>query len=91
MKNIITEEFNVLHLSTKEKLVLKKIGELSKVKSSDYSLFNPYGIKTMQLFTSNYLTKFHEQYLLQKRQEGKVLTYELRGIAVFALEYELLE
>lgn len=91
LKNIITEEFNGLYLSTKEKLVLKKIGELKKVKPSDYSLFNSFGIKTMQLFISNYLTKFNEQYLLQKRQEGKVITYELRGIAVFALEYELLE
>lgn len=91
LKSIITEEFNGLYLSTKEKLVLKKIGELKKVKPSDYAHFNAFGIKTMQLFTNNYLTKFHDQYLLQRRQEGKILTYELRGIAVFALEYELLE
>lgn len=91
LKSIITQEFNGLYLSSKEKLVLKKIGELNKVKPSEYTLFSAFGIKTMQLFTTNYLTKFHEQYLLQKRQEGKILTYELRGIAVFALEYQLLE
>lgn len=91
LKNIITEEFNGLYLSTKEKLVLKKIGELNKVKPSDFGLFSAFGVKTMQLFTINYLTKFHDQYLLQRRQEGKILTYELRGIAVFALEYKLLE
>lgn len=91
LKNIITEEFNGLYLANKERQILKKIGQLSKVKPKDFNEFKELGIKTMQEFTMNYLVKFQDQYLLQRRQEGKVLTYELRGISVFALEYGLLD
>jgi hypothetical protein len=90
LKNIITEEFNGLYLPQKEKNVLKKIGELKKIKPSDYKEFNEFGIRSLQDFTKNYLTKLSSQYLLLRRQEGKVITYELRGISVFALEYGFL-
>lgn len=88
LKFIITHEFEGLYLTTKEKQILKKIGEFAKVKPKDFGAF---GVKTMQEFTKNYLVKFQDQYLLQKRQEGKILTYELRGISVFALEYGLID
>ena len=87
LKRIITQEFNGLYLSTEEKFVLQKIGELKSVKPSDFKDFN---IGTMQKFTKNYLTKLADQNLLLRRQEGKKLTYELRGISVFASEYNLL-
>jgi hypothetical protein len=91
LKTIITREFEGLYLSQKEKQVLKKIGNLSKVKPNDFSNFKNIGIKTMQEFTKNYLSKLNDQYLLFRRQKGKVITYELRGISVFALEFGLLD
>ncbi|MBI1836419.1 MAG: ATP-binding protein [Flavobacteriia bacterium] len=91
LNNIISVEFNGLYLTRKEKMVLKRIGELKKVKPNHYTEFKDFGIKTLQEFVSKYLVKLHQQYLLQKRQEGKILTYELRGISVFANEYGLLD
>lgn len=90
LKNIITDEFSGLYLTQTEKSVLKKVGELKKVKSKDYLEFKDLGINTMQKFTNNYLTKLADQHLLLRRQEGKLITYELRGISVFANEYGLL-
>lgn len=91
LKHIITEEFNGLYLSNEEKQALKKIGEKGRVKPKDYNDFKDLGVKTLQAFTSTFLVKLQEQHLLLRRQEGKVLTYELRGISVFASEYGLLE
>ena len=90
LQNIITEEFEGLYLTLSEKGVLRKIGELKKVRPKDYLEFKEFGIKTMQKLSKNYLTKLNEQNLLLRRQEGKLLTYELRGISVFALEYGIL-
>lgn len=91
LKRLITEDFNGLHLDPEEKQVLKKIGQLIKVKPSDFHEFKEFGITTMQAFVNNYLTKLNDQQLLFRRQEGKLVTYELRGISVFALEYGLLD
>lgn len=91
LKHIIKEEFSGLYLTRNEKSVLKKIGELKKVRSKDYVEFKGLGVGTMQKFTNNYLTKLNNQYLLLRRQEGPLITYELTGISVFALEYELLD
>lgn len=91
LKNIIQEEFNGLYLTQNEKLVLKKIGELGKVSPKDYNSFKEFGAGTMQNFTTNFLAKLKDQQLLFRRQEGKKLTYELRGISVFALEYGMLD
>lgn len=90
LKNIITEEFEGLYLTNVEKAVLKKIGELSKVKPSDFKEFKSCGVETLQQFTTKYLLKLADQNLLQRRQEGKNVTYELRGIASLSSEYELL-
>ncbi len=90
LKNIITEEFEGLYLTNVEKAVLKKIGELSKVKPSDFKEFKSCRVETLQQFTTKYLLKLADQNLLQRRQEGKNVTYELRGIASLSSEYELL-
>ncbi|MDO1512247.1 hypothetical protein Q2T41_06220 [Maribacter confluentis] len=90
LKNIIVDEFNGYHLSHDEKKVLKKIGEMNTVRPKDFVHFKEYGVKTMQKFTNSFLVKLADQNLLLRRQEGKSLTYELRGISVFALEYGLL-
>lgn len=91
LKNIIQEEFNGLYLNSVEKQVLQKIGELKKIRAKDFNQFKNLGIDTMQKFTNNYLSKLSEQQLLLRRQEGKTVTFELRGISVFAMEYSLLK
>jgi hypothetical protein len=88
LKELINEEFNGLHLTLTEKQVLKKIGNMKKVSPND---FRDFGVKTMQKFTENFLTKLNKQQILLRRQEGKSITYELRGISVFALEFGLLD
>ena len=88
LKNIISEEFRGLYLNIDEKKVLKDIGKLEKVRPSDFKIFE---VGTMQKFVKNYLIKLKEQQLLFRRQEGKSLTYELRGISIFASEYGLLD
>lgn len=90
LKNIISEEFEGLYLTNIEKSVLKKIGELGKVKPKDFKEFEKCGVTTLQLFTVNYLTKLADQNLLLRRQEGKNITYELRGVSSLSLEYDLL-
>lgn len=90
LKNIITDEFEGLYLTTVEKSVLEKIGELKKVKAVDFKQFKSCGVETLQQFTISYLTKLANQNLLLRRQEGKNITYELRGVASLSLEYELL-
>ncbi|WP_291065100.1 AAA family ATPase [Empedobacter sp. UBA4754] len=91
LRDKILEEFAGLYLLNEEKGILKKIGELEKIKPKDYAQFSQFGIKTLQDFSSNYLTRFASQNLLLRRQEGKVVTYELRGIAFLALEFEIIE
>lgn len=91
LKEIIDAEFKGLYLTPEEKQVLKKIGQLKKVKPKDYLEFKGLGIDTMQKFITNYLSKLSDQQLLLRRQEGKTVTYELRGISVFALEFKFLD
>lgn len=91
LKNIIMDEFEGLYLTNEEKSVLKVIGKLGKVKPKDFKDFSHIGIKTLQQFTTTYLIKLNDQNLLLKRQEGKVVTYELRGIASLSLEFELID
>lgn len=90
LEQIIKHEFEGLYLTNEEKLVLNRIGDMKKVKPKDFNEFKFFGINTMQNFTTNYLIKMNEQQLLLRRQEGKSVTYELRGISVFAKEYNLL-
>lgn len=91
LKEKIMEEFEGLYLTNEEKSILKNIGEIGKIKPKDFKEFSAFGVKNLQEFTFNYLTKFSQQNLLFKRQEGKVVTYELRGIAFLALEFEVIE
>lgn len=91
LKNIIVDEFEGLYLPNTEKAVLKKIGELVKIKAGDYKQFKEFGIDTLQKFTNNYLVKLADQNLLLRRQEGKNITYELRGVASLSMEYGLLD
>jgi hypothetical protein len=91
LKNIISGEFEGLYLSTEEKCVLKKIGEKLKIKPKDFRDFASCKVGTIQNFTQNFLSKMADQNLLLKRQEGKTITYELRGVAALALEYNLLD
>jgi hypothetical protein len=91
LRDKIIEEFEGLYLLNEEKAILKKIGQLVKIKPKDYKEFGHCGVKTIQEFSINYLTRFTKQNLLLKRQEGTVVTYELRGIAFLALEYNIIE
>lgn len=91
LKEKIIEEFEGLFLLNEEKAILKKISELVKIKPKDYKEFSHCGVKTLQEFSINYLTRFTQQNLLLKRQEGKIVTYELRGIAFLALEFSIIE
>jgi hypothetical protein len=91
LKEKIIEEFEGLFLLNEEKAILKKIGELVKIKPKDYKEFSHCGVKTLQEFSISYLTRFTQQNLLLKRQEGKIVTYELRGIAFLALEFSIIE
>ena len=88
LRNIVRAEFDGLHLKPKEKLVLSKIHELGSARPSDYKVF---GLKTMQDFSSNYLSKLHNSNLLTRRQEGRAVFYSLRGIAIMAAEFGLID
>jgi len=41
-------------------------------------------------FSSNYLSKLHRQNLLLRKQQGKAVAYQLRGLSSLASEYKLL-
>ena len=87
LKMIVKKEVDGLNLRPKEKDILHKIGELKEARSKDHKEF---GVKTMQDFSSNYLIRFASQGLLLKRQQGRGVHYELRGLALLAKEFELL-
>jgi hypothetical protein len=87
LKAIIQAELGGLFLKSKEKEVLVKIGQIGKARASDYKEFS---IKTMQDFSSNYLTKMWQQHLLVREQEGRAVYYRLRGIAMLSHKFGLL-
>jgi hypothetical protein len=91
LKGIIQEDIGGLHLSQIEKSVLKKIGEINSVKPSDFAEFRKIGVKSKQDFTNRYISGLIGHDLILRKQQGKVITYELRGIALFALEFEILD
>lgn len=88
LKQIVGSELNGLFLRPKEKLILHAIGDAGKARASDYKDFS---IKTMQDFSGNYLTKFYQQNLLVREQEGRAVNYRLRGIALLAHRFNLLK
>lgn len=87
LKHIVSTELNGLNLKKKERDVLKQIGGAGSARASNYK---DYGVKTMADFSSNYLSKLHRQDLLLRRQQGKAVSYQLRGLSSLAAEYKLL-
>ena len=88
LKKIVETELNGLYLKPKERSVLQGIGKAGKARPSD---FKSYSLKTMQDFSSNYLTKMYHQNLLLREQEGRAVNYRLRGIAQLCFDYGLLD
>jgi len=86
LQMIIKTEINGLSLKPKEIEVLARIGSIGKARASDYKEF---GIKTMQDFSSHYLTNFFRQKLLIREQEGRAVIYRLRGAARLAYSFGL--
>lgn len=87
LKNIVKTEFDGLSLKAKEKEVLKRIGLKGKVRPKE---FKDFSIRTQQDFSGNYLFKMYSQNLLNREQEGRAVTYRLRGIAKSAFDFDLL-
>lgn len=83
LNEIITQEFDGLNLRSKDLDVLQRIHERGQARAKDYKEFS---IKSMQDFSSNYLTALHRQHLLARRQEGRAVYYSLRGVAALAAE-----
>jgi len=88
LKQIANTELGGLFLKPKEKSVLLGIGKAGKARASDFKSFS---LRTMQDFSSNYLTKMYHQNLLIREQEGRAVNYRLRGIAQLCYSYGLLE
>ncbi len=86
LRAIVEGELNGLYLKPKEVHVLEGIGKESQARASDFGKFQ---IKSMQDFSSNYLTKLHNQKLLTRKQEGRAVTYRLRGIAQLCYTFGL--
>jgi Cdc6-like AAA superfamily ATPase len=76
---------NDLRLKRKELEVLRQIGG-GEARASDHAQFK---VKTMQDFSSNYLTKMFKSNLLNRRQAGRAVYYSLRGFAALAHEFDI--
>lgn len=87
LKAIVAGELHGLFLKPKEKAVLDGIGKEGQARASDFKKFS---LKSMQDFSSNYLSKFYAQNLLTRQHEGRSVTYRLRGVALLSHTYELL-
>lgn len=81
LRDIVEGELKGLFLKPKEKTVLDGIGKAGQARASDYKSF---ALRSMQDFSSNYLTKFYQQNLLTRQQEGRAVTYRLRGVALLS-------
>ena len=87
LREIVQGELNGLFLKPKEKAVLEGIGKAGQARASDFKSF---ALKSMQDFSSNYLSKFYAQNLLTRQQEGRSVTYRLRGVALLSHTFGLL-
>lgn len=87
LRDIVSGELNGLFLKPKEKSVLKGIGDSGQARASDFKNF---GLRSMQDFSSNYLSKLYNQKLLVRQQEGRSVNYRLRGIAQLSFTFGLL-
>lgn len=81
LRKIVQNEIEGLQLKAREKSVLDSIGDKKQARASD---FKDFGMKSMQDFSSNYLSKLHHQNLLARKQEGRAVNYRLRGISYIA-------
>lgn len=88
LREIVEGELAGLFLKQKEKSVLNAIGKASQASASDFKAF---GLKSIQDFSSNYLSKLYNQNLLVRRQKGRAVNYHLRGIAQLSYTFGLLE
>lgn len=87
LRNIVKSELQGLYLSAKELIVLESIGKAGQARASDFKNFP---VRSMQDFSSNFLTKMHRQKLLTRKQEGRAVNYRLRGIAQLSHSFGLL-
>jgi Cdc6-like AAA superfamily ATPase len=87
LMQIVKKEFDGLNLKNKDKEVLQKIGSKKQARAKD---FREYNVRTMQDFSSNFLNRLANQGLLLRRQEGRAVLYELRGLILLANEYGFL-
>jgi hypothetical protein len=78
LREIVESELKGLYLRPKEKQVLELIGKKGQARPSEFKEFS---LRSMQDFSSNYLTKLYNQKLLVRQQEGRAVNYRLRGIA----------
>ncbi|MEX0995828.1 MAG: hypothetical protein WDZ45_02120 [Flavobacteriaceae bacterium] len=90
LKELITENFHGLNLSQEIKGILRLIGEKKSVGVKDFKDFKSFGINTQNDFLHNYLTQLKDKNLLLRKTEGKLVKYQLRGIALIAIEQNLL-
>lgn len=93
IKELVTEEIGSLNLKTVEVNVLKKIGELDIVRPSNWELFkeiDDFEATSSITFSSNYLTDLRKKSLLLRKMQGEGVTYQLRGLALLAMEYDIL-
>lgn len=88
LREIVSEEFEQLNLTIRERRVFKRIADRTEVRPRDYEAV---GFNSSQSFYSQFLGKFHSQQLLYRRQEGSPVYYGLRGIALMAIDYGLLD
>ncbi len=87
LRKIVESELKGLYLTPKELTVLEAIGKAGQARASDFKNFP---VRSMQDFSSNYLTKLHRQNLLTRKQEGRAVNYRLRGIAQLSHAFGLL-
>ncbi len=87
LRAIVESELHGLFLKPKEKAILEGIGKAGQARASDFKAF---ALKSMQDFSSNYLSKFYAQNLLTRQQEGRAVTYRLRGVAQLSHAFGLL-
>lgn len=87
LRKIVESELKGYYLKPKELAVLDAIGKAGQARASDFKNFP---VRSMQDFSSNYLSKLHGQNLLTRKQEGRAVNYRLRGIAQLSHSFGLL-
>ena len=87
LRAIVESELTGFYLKPKELEVLEAIGKVGQARASD---FKGFPVRSMQDFSSNYLTKLHDLNLLTRKQEGRAVNYRLRGIAQLSHSFGLL-